>query len=720
MMGSTLRQAPTRKEGRQRVLSVYLPRWSVDRLARLRRHRQRKHGHKHKHKTKHAVLLVSLVAGHQVVARCCERAARSGVVEGLRLAEAYALLRGRKVHVAAFDERGDLNALHALARWATKFSPVVEIDPPHGLLIGTHGCERLFGGEDVLVQAVLRDLRQMGFSVRAALAGTVGCAWGLARFGAVCESEFREEGHHETGKKHVTRDAHVVVAPGAEREAMRRLPIEALRLDAAAVDLLAEMGVERIEHLFPISREQLVSRFGESFLERLDQAFGTRTESVSLLPVSEPLRERFRFSNDVIDAGGMGDRYALIDVSKTLLDTLVARVDARHVAIGQLDLHMRYVHDLLCEEALCEEALCEEAPLEAAPFRTDAVNGNADLTRGRHRSYRSESRIPGSRSQRPDPHVRLILARPSVDPHHLGVLLRSRLEHLRLELGVEHLTLSATRVYPRRCMQQALFSSFMSPPRMLRNPEACRNQQVHRANESRGVSGLPSNPRPRSHADTRSGDVDTSKELGVLLDRLVEQCGGPHAGMEVVEMEVLDTHIPERAYVLRSVLRDRRSRPTNRGEGVHGLFGVGTDRPTKLFAAPERIALPAPTPAVLEATAETNAPPGAPPDEGGQDDLYARHIRRPPERFRWRGMETRVLQVEGPERIGAPWWDVPCLGRVHTSSHASSNGLGSRLGLVSRSLTYRDYFRVHDEYGRCLWMYFSSEAQQWFIHGIWL
>ncbi len=647
----------------QRVLSVYLPHWSVDRMWRRRRAlnkeaRNKKGGAS---ELRPAVLLVSLVAGHQVVVRCCELGARSGVVEGVRLAEAYALLRGREVCVAPFDARDDLNALHALARWATKFSPVVEVDPPHGLLLGTHGCERLFGGEDVLAHTLLGDLRRMGFKARIALASTVGCAWGMARFSDERFANEQQQDRRVGGDKNTGGEVCVLVAPGDEREAMRQLPIEALRLDGGSTELLGEMGVERIEHLFPIPRTQLVSRFGESFVERMDEAFGARPDSVSFLPVQDPLWERFRFSNDVIDAGGMGDIHALIDVVMALLNTLLARVEERNVAVGQFDLTMRCVQDV---------------PLEHSD----------DGVRSRDVGVRTTGiRTTGIR----DPHIQLLLARPSVDAHHLGVLLRTRMESLRLTLGVEQVTLAATRVYPQQWLQQTLLPVSTSTSPVPASPMVSQE-------------AIPTTKR------THGSKHRTSKALGVLLDRLIDHCGD---AARIVRMEVLDTHIPERAYTRRSVLDkgvlDKRS-GGKRVDEPHPLggFDLVADRPTNLFSSPEVL--------MSLVSRESNEPN----DQGEQneiDKLHARGIRRPPEQFRWRGVDATVLHTEGPERIGAPWWDVPRTPSVD----AGYRGASSISNTARRSLAYRDYFRVYDDFGRCLWIYYSSEARRWFVHGMW-
>ena len=50
-------------------------------------------------------------------------------------------------------------------------------------MLDISGCAHLFGGEAALCGDLVRELNSRGFQVRAAIADTVGCAWGVARYG---------------------------------------------------------------------------------------------------------------------------------------------------------------------------------------------------------------------------------------------------------------------------------------------------------------------------------------------------------------------------------------------------------------------------------------------------------------------------------------------------------------------------------------------------------
>jgi hypothetical protein len=118
------------------------------------------------------------------------------------LVHARALLpdgQAERAIVTEHKPQRDAKALEKLALWATRFSPIVAVEEglehrePDGLMLDITGCEHLFGGEAALIAHLMRAVERLGFTCRAAGAGTVGCAWAVARFlnAEVAESEER-------------------------------------------------------------------------------------------------------------------------------------------------------------------------------------------------------------------------------------------------------------------------------------------------------------------------------------------------------------------------------------------------------------------------------------------------------------------------------------------------------------------------------------------------
>lgn len=300
--------------GGRRAMAVWLPSWSTDRL--LRRERRERDG-----VGGAPLLLVRAERQRRVVARCCARAAEVGVRPGMALTQARALFGGSPPRVEAFDAAADRGGLVRLAVWAQRFAPVVAVDTasdePDGLLLDVSGCAHLFGGERGLVERVVDGLARLGFVARAAIAPTFGCAWGVARFGeAMC----------------------AVVEVGGAASAMSGLPLEALRIDAAAAGQLREVGIERVGQVLDMPRSALPARFGDQVLLRLDQALGQAMEAIApVRPTPPPAVER------VFD--GPTDRFEAVECAlRGLLGVVCARLGVRECGARRVEIELVRSH----------------------------------------------------------------------------------------------------------------------------------------------------------------------------------------------------------------------------------------------------------------------------------------------------------------------------------------------------------------------------------------
>ena len=74
-----------------------------------------------------------------------EVAVRAGLSIGLPLANARAICP--EITVFDADEPADRKTLEDIADWCDRFTPLVALDPPHGLFLDITGCAHLFGGE---------------------------------------------------------------------------------------------------------------------------------------------------------------------------------------------------------------------------------------------------------------------------------------------------------------------------------------------------------------------------------------------------------------------------------------------------------------------------------------------------------------------------------------------------------------------------------------------
>jgi protein ImuB len=93
----------------------------------------------------------------------------------MTIAHAQAMVPGLHIHDAMPAE--EEAALHRLALWCTRYSPLVSPDPPSGIFIDIAGSAHLYKGESALLQDLRTRLAASKISARAAVADTPGCAW---------------------------------------------------------------------------------------------------------------------------------------------------------------------------------------------------------------------------------------------------------------------------------------------------------------------------------------------------------------------------------------------------------------------------------------------------------------------------------------------------------------------------------------------------------------
>jgi protein ImuB len=182
------------------------------------------------------------------------------------VAEAQALVP--QLAVLPHEPQRDRQALAKLAETCEQFSPCVgleEGDEPESLLLDISNLEHLWGSEAALAAQVEKFFKRRGYRARLAIADTVGAAWALAHFVHCPLSVVRGENATDNGL--LTTD-------------ISALPVEALRISADTTALLRELGVEIIDQLMLLPREELTSRFGDELLRRLDQLTGAASEVI--------------------------------------------------------------------------------------------------------------------------------------------------------------------------------------------------------------------------------------------------------------------------------------------------------------------------------------------------------------------------------------------------------------------------------------------------------
>jgi len=243
-----------------------------------------------------AVVIAAPVKGALRLSAVNDAAAKLGLRAGMPLADARAMYP--KLNVADADEAADFALLEAIAEWCDRYTPLVGLDPPDGLTLDISGCAHLFGGEAALTADLVRRLSRQGLQARVAVADTVGCAWGMARFS----------------------DESTVLS-GEERDAITPLPLAALRLPAEIIEALSHVGLKRVADVLDRPRAPLAARFGEQFVRRLDQALGREDEPIApRLPIPAAITEQ-RFAEPIaLERDVLGTIEKLATKLSTLLE----------------------------------------------------------------------------------------------------------------------------------------------------------------------------------------------------------------------------------------------------------------------------------------------------------------------------------------------------------------------------------------------------------------
>ncbi|MBX9709707.1 MAG: DNA polymerase Y family protein [Xanthobacteraceae bacterium] len=175
-----------------------------------------------------------------------------------RLPLANALAICPQLQVFDHDDAADAQALSHIADWCDRFTPLVALDPPDGLLLDISGCAHLFGGEANMLRTVSLSLGQQGFFVSAAIAGTPACARAIA---------------YATNNR--------IVPEGGEAEAVGPLPVSALGADETITRGLRRAGLKTIGDVAARAPHEITARFGAAFTALLQEALGREDAPIS-------------------------------------------------------------------------------------------------------------------------------------------------------------------------------------------------------------------------------------------------------------------------------------------------------------------------------------------------------------------------------------------------------------------------------------------------------
>ncbi|MFC4213034.1 Y-family DNA polymerase [Pedobacter lithocola] len=243
-----------------------------------------------------------------MVTASSREAEKQGIFSRTVLADAKALVPD----ILAFDDEPDFNKklLIRIAKWAIRYSPIVSIDLPDGIILDSSGCSHLLGGEEKYLETILSKLQEYGYNCRGSISDTIGTSWAIARLGSKSP----------------------IIQPGQQYNALLNLPSLALRLEQHIVQRLNKLGFDKIGKFIQLPASMLRRRFGQELLLRLGQALGTEEEAITPIIVKERFEERLFCLEPISTKTGIE-----IAVEK-LLDALCERLAKEGLGIRSAEL----------------------------------------------------------------------------------------------------------------------------------------------------------------------------------------------------------------------------------------------------------------------------------------------------------------------------------------------------------------------------------------------
>jgi protein ImuB len=225
-----------------------------------------------------------------------DQAARSlGLEAGMALADARA--RVPELQAIERDEVADRAWLERLADGCVRYTPMVALDVPDGLILDISGCSHLFGGERGLAADVEKRMTALKMTVRMAFAGTSRAVHALARYQALPAKD--------------------------EAIAIRRLPVAALELEQEATQGLLRAGLKTVGELAKRPMTAIAARFGAGAVTALRELLGEAAKPIMPRILEAPVLAERRFAEPVART-----EYA-IQVLGELADEAVRQLEER-------------------------------------------------------------------------------------------------------------------------------------------------------------------------------------------------------------------------------------------------------------------------------------------------------------------------------------------------------------------------------------------------------
>jgi protein ImuB len=278
----------------KRIASIWLPHLAIERWAKSSDY------------PPDAPVVLTVEGTHGLIIHAVtSAAAERGAQPGARLTDARAL--DPALVALPADPEGDAALVERLARWAGRWSPLVEVDGD-GLRLDVTGVAHLFGGEKRLIRDIQQSFARIGCTARVAIAPTAAAAWALAHFSpCIC---------------------------GQVDARLAPLHVSALRLEPDTMRTLERLGLKTIGALMGVPRLALARRFrgAENVVDALDRALGRKPEPLTAAPADPSPRALLKLEEPATHPE------AASQALERLVPVLVRELEERRLGARRLSL----------------------------------------------------------------------------------------------------------------------------------------------------------------------------------------------------------------------------------------------------------------------------------------------------------------------------------------------------------------------------------------------
>ena len=387
-------------------IALHLPQLPLDTILRLQPRLQPQDAQFAQAGAVAAPVAPLVVTQKKRVGWCNPAAVDAGIRLGMSEANAWSMAADLQVH--ARDLPREQQALQEAALWALHFTPQVTLRSSLlgcGLIAEVAPSLRLFEGLQKLLGQLASGIAELGLQGCWASAPTATGAWLLAQTAPITPID-------ATGVR-VT-----LFLPGqslTDAAALYdALPLQVVEAAQAHLPTLTGIGCTSLGQLRRLPRGGVARRFGKALLREVDRAYGDEVEAHRWFEAPQTIDLKLELPARVENTE------ALLFAARRLLLQLTGWLTARHAAVAGITLWLHH-----------------------EPARSRDASGHAST---------AASSTP----------VVIVLAAPSRDADHLGLLLRERLAHVTLVAPVVEIALVADRIAAQAAPNTELFATVAS------------------------------------------------------------------------------------------------------------------------------------------------------------------------------------------------------------------------------------------------------------------